>query len=179
MSTGGRGDRRAGWERLPDRLRPLAEATGRQRLTNQRLIETTLLVLIGILLAVATVNDVVRQTHTNHRLVVDLHTWRTVTGHDFHNLTVEQDQTGHTHREVVCGNTTPGPPGKRSQVCLVMTGHTVRSLREARGGYYLPPESIDLRRYRYGCFGSATPAKLCGLAKPPAGASAPPLVAGG
>jgi hypothetical protein len=179
MSTRERSIRRADWEWLPPWLRPLAEGHGRERLTNQRLVETTLLVLIGILLAVATVNDVVRQTHTNDRLVADLHTWRTVTGHDFHNLTAEQDQTGHTHREVVCGNTTPGPPGKRPEVCLVMTGATVRNLREARGGYYLPPEVIDLRRYRYGCFGSAVPAKLCGLAKPPAGASAPPLVRGG
>jgi hypothetical protein len=179
MSTGRSSVQPSRWERLPARLRPLAEGHARERLTNQRLIETTLLVLIGVLLAVATANDVVRQTQTNHRLVADLRTWRTVTGHAYHNLTEEQDQTGHTKREVVCGNITPGPPRKRPQVCLIMTGPTVKGVREARGGYYLPSEVIDLRRYRYGCFGSAAPAKLCGLARPPAGASAPPLVRGG
>ena len=41
-----------------------------------RLIETTLLILAGLLLAIATVNDVVDQTHVNHRLIADLRTWR-------------------------------------------------------------------------------------------------------
>ena len=39
-----------------------------------RLVETTLLVLVALLLTVATVNDLVRQTGINHRLVVDLRT---------------------------------------------------------------------------------------------------------
>jgi cell division protein FtsL len=179
MSMEGTNVESARWARLPAWLRPHGEDRGRERLTNQRLIETTLLVLIGLLLAIATVNDVVRQVHTNRRLIADLHTWRTVTGHDYQNLTAEQDQTGHTTREVVCGNIVPGAPDKRPQVCLIITGPTLRNLREARGGYYLAPEVIDLRRYRYGCFGTAAPAKLCGLAKPPAGATAPPLVKGG
>jgi len=49
-----------------------------------------LLVLAGILLATATVNDVVRQAHVDHRLIADLSTWRMSTGHDYHNLTVQQ-----------------------------------------------------------------------------------------
>jgi hypothetical protein len=52
-----------------------------------RLIETTILILFGLLLAGATVNDVVRQTHTNQRLIDDLRTWRVYTGHDYASCT--------------------------------------------------------------------------------------------
>src|SRR5437763_9343203 len=50
--------------------------------------ETVVLLLAGLLLAIATVNDVVLRTHTNHRLVADLRTWRLYTGHGYHNLSV-------------------------------------------------------------------------------------------
>src|SRR5256885_4006870 len=39
-------------------------------------LETVALLLAGLLLAIATVDDVVLRTHTNHRLVADLRTWR-------------------------------------------------------------------------------------------------------
>ncbi len=55
------------------------------------LVEVTLLILAGLLLAVATVNDVVDQTHVNHRLNADLRTWREYTGHDYKNVSTEQD----------------------------------------------------------------------------------------
>jgi hypothetical protein len=166
------------WSFLAPSLRPREENQGSQGPSNLRLIETTLLVLAGLLLAIAAINDVARQVHVNQRLIADLHTWRTVTGHDYHNLTVEQDQTAHSTREVVCGNTIPGPPGKRPQLCLVMTGPTAHNLRAARGGYYLPPEAIDLRRYRYGCFGSTAHAKLCALSKPPSSTASRPQAKG-
>ena len=51
----------------------------------------TLLILAGLLLAVATVNDLVQQTHVNHRLNADLRTWREYTGHDYKNVSTEQD----------------------------------------------------------------------------------------
>ena len=130
--------------------------------SSRRLIETTLLVLIGLLLAVATVNDVARQTHVNQRLIVDLATWRALTGHAYHNLSVEQDRSGRTTREVVCGNTTPGAPKTRAQLCLVMTGPVVHRRREVRGGYYLPAHLLfDTRSARYGCFGAAVSEGLC------------------
>jgi hypothetical protein len=150
------------FDRLPAWLRPRdveARGTGRMRLT-----ETTLLLLAGLLLAVATVNDVVLQTHTNHRLVADLRTWREYTGHDYKNLSAEQDQRGHTTTEVVCGNTVPGPPKERIQLCLQMTGPVIHGRRAARGGWYLPPKAEDLRHSRYGCFGEAKSAGLCGPA---------------
>jgi hypothetical protein len=120
-----------------------------------RLIETTLLVLVGLLLAVAVVNDVVRQTHVNHRLQADLRTWRAYTGHDYHNLTIEQTVFGErATTEVVCGNTSPGAPKARIQICLAIGGPVIDGRRTVRGGWRLPAGSEgDLPRSRYGCFG--------------------------
>jgi hypothetical protein len=141
-------------------------------MSNLRLIETTVVVFVGLLLAVATAYDVARQVHVNHRLIADLHTWRTLTGHPYHNLSPEQNVEGRGTRDVVCGNTTPGAPGARLQLCLVMTGPVVQGRRSVHGGYYLLPKVADLRRYRYACFGSAKRTQLCGLATPPGAPSA-------
>src|ERR1039458_915356 len=105
--------------RLPRWLRPRAvELPGSGR---TRLIETTLLVLAGLLLAIATVNDVGRQVNVNHRLIADEHTWRSYTGHDYHTLSVDQKLLGEASRkEVVCGNTSPGGPKERTQLCLAI-----------------------------------------------------------
>jgi hypothetical protein len=127
----------------------------------RRAVETTVLVLVGVLLAIAVARDVARPVDVNHRLSVDLATWRALTGHRYRNLRVEQDERGHSTREVVCGNLTPGPPGARPQVCYVMTGPVVRGRRAARGGYRLPADVPDLRRYRHGCFGTAVGEGLC------------------
>jgi hypothetical protein len=123
-----------------------------------RLIETTLLVLFGFLLATATVNDVARQTHVNQRLIDDLRTWRAYTHHDYHNLSIEQTLFGErSQREVVCGNTSPGAPKARVQLCLAIWGPVVNGRRTVHGGWYLPPGTEeDLRRHRYGCFGPAS-----------------------
>ena len=130
--------------------------------SSRRLVETTLLVLLGVLLAVASLNDVARQTHVNQRLIVDIATWRALTGHAYHNVSVEQDRSGRTTREVVCGNTTPGAPKTRPQLCLVMTGPVVRGRRAVHGGYYLPAHLLfDTPSARYGCFGAAIAQGLC------------------
>ena len=153
---------RGRWDRLPEWLRP--RELERQGTGRRRLIEVTLLILAGLLLAIATVNDVVDQTHVNHRLIADLHTWRVYTGHDYRDISTEQDLYGHTTRDVVCGNTSPGPPRERIQLCLQLTGPVIHGRRAARGGWYLPPKKEDLPAFRYGCFGSATPARFCGKA---------------
>ncbi len=148
------------WNRLPKWLQPRdVESPGAGR---RHLIEVTLLTLAGLLLAVATVNDVVDQTHVNHRLIADLRTWREYTGHDYKNVSTEQDLYGHTTKDVVCGNTTPGPPKERIQLCLQMSGPVVDGRRAALGGWYLPPKVEDAPISRYGCFGSATAAEFCG-----------------
>jgi hypothetical protein len=125
------------------------------------LVETTLLVLAGVFFAIATVNDVVLDTHVNRRLNADLRTWRAYTGHDYKNVGVEQDVLHYTTTDVVCGNTTPGPPKQRTQICLQMTGPVVDGRRAARGGWYLPPKAEDLHRYRYGCFGMPKAESKC------------------
>ncbi len=139
---------------LPEWLAP--REFERRGAGNVRLVETTLLVLVGLLLAIATVNDVVRQSHVNQRLIADLRTWRGYTGHAYHNLAIEQEivETGR-HREVVCGNTSPGAPKARTQLCLVIGGPVRGGRRGVRGGWYLPPKAEDLRAQRYGCFGAA------------------------
>jgi hypothetical protein len=104
---------------------------------------------------------VLRQTHVNHRLVADLRTWRQYTGHNYRTLSVSQDIYGHSTREVVCGNTSPGGPRQRVQLCLLITGAGTHGRRSVRGGWYLPPQSEDLRRNRYGCFGTAKERGLC------------------
>lgn len=139
------------WQRLPPWLRPRErELPGSGRLWR---IETLALLLLGLLLAIATVNDVVLDTHVNHRLVADLRTWRAYTGHDYKNVSTEQDVKHFTTTDVVCGNTTPGPPKERVQICLQMTGAVRHGYRTVSGGWYLPPKAEDLRHYRYGCFG--------------------------
>ncbi len=158
------------WDRLPQWLQPRdvqSPGTGRRHL-----VEVTLLILVGLLLAVGTVNDLVDQTHVNYRLNADLRTWREYTGHDYKNVSTEQDLYGHTTKDVVCGNTTPGPPKERIQLCLQMTGPVLHGRRAARGGWYLPPKVEDAPAFRYGCFGAATPAEFCGTAA--AGAAGSP-----
>jgi hypothetical protein len=149
---------RDGWDWLPASLRPrtLDPVAG---IPSGRtwLIETIVLVLVGLLLAVATVNDVARQRGVNERLIADLHTWRLYTGHDFHNVSADQELLGATSgKEVVCGNTTPGPPKARPQICLAVWGPVVHGARTVHGGWYLPAKvQDDVRAERYGCFGAA------------------------
>ncbi|HEY5343733.1 MAG TPA: hypothetical protein VIJ66_08775 [Solirubrobacteraceae bacterium] len=150
------------WDRLPAWLRPREqELAGRGR---RRLVEVTLLILAGLLLTVAVVNDLVEQTHVNHRLIADLRTWRQYTGHDYKNLSTEQDIYGHTTRDVICGNTTPGPPGERIQLCLQMTGPVIHGRRAVPGGWYLPPKVENEPSQRYGCYGLAKGEHRCGAA---------------
>ncbi len=146
-------------ERLPERLR--AREVELPGLGTLRLLETMVLVVVGLLLAVATIDDVVLQTHVNHRLVADLSTWRSYTGHDYKNIGVEQDIYGHTTNDTVCGNTSPGPPKERTQICLQMTGPVLGGRRAAKGGWYLPVKSEDRRALRYGCFGRAVAEGRC------------------
>jgi cell division protein FtsL len=153
--TSGRTSGRPARRRLPGWLRPRDhELPGSGR---TRLVETTLLLLAGLLLAVATVNDVVRQTHVNQRLIADLRTWRTYTGHDYHNLSVDQKLLGEaSQHEVICGNTSPGAPKARTQLCLAVWGPIVNGRRTVQGGWYLPAKAEDERVDRYGCFGAGS-----------------------
>jgi hypothetical protein len=137
-------------------------AAGRRDRGEVWLIETTLLVIVGVILAVATVNDVGRQVQTNHRLIADLRTWRQYTGHDYHNISLDQETLGiDSQHEILCGNTSPGAPGAKTQICLVIWGPVVNGVRAVHGGWYLPPRVEDVRARRYGCFGSGVKG-ICG-----------------
>jgi hypothetical protein len=162
--------------RLPEWARP--RESERQGLGSLRLAESCILILLGALLALATINDVVRQTHVNHRLVADLRSWRLVTGHDYRNLSVEQDVKRHSTRDTVCGNISPGGPKERTQVCVLLSGPVISGRRAVSGGYYLPPQIVDLARNRYACFGSSAQAGVCG-SKPPVGAPPAPALPSG
>jgi hypothetical protein len=119
-----------------------------------RLIETTVLVLVGLLLAIATLYDLALNTRINHRLVADLRTWRAYTGHDYHTLGIDRQLLGASSaHEVVCGNTTPGPPEARTQLCLVIYGPVISGRRGVHGGWYTVAYGHDERASRYGCFG--------------------------
>jgi hypothetical protein len=146
------------WERLPERLRPRTHerASGRNP-GDMWLIETTLLVLVGLLLAIATVNDVARQRSVNGRLIADLRTWRHYTGHDYRNVEADQELLGvSSQKEVVCGNTSPGAPQATTQICLMVWGPVVNGTRTIHGGWYLPAKvEDDVPGERYGCFGPA------------------------
>jgi hypothetical protein len=144
------------WEFLPARLRPrTVELRGTGQL---RLIETTLLLLVGLVLAIATVNDLAREAGINHRLVADLKTWRHYTGHDYRNISIDQETLGaNSQREVLCGNTSPGAPKSRTQICLAIWGPVLDGRRAVHGGWYLPANvENDVRADRYGCFGPGT-----------------------
>jgi hypothetical protein len=145
--------------RLPPWARPReAQASDGGR---TRRVETIVLLLVALLLSIATVNDVVLATHTNHRLVADLQTWRTYTGHEYHSVSVEPDVRHHTTRDVVCGNTSPGAPGERIQFCLQLSGPVVHGRRATQGGWYLPARTQNLPADRYGCFGIAKTQGAC------------------
>ncbi len=146
------------WRRLPPWLRPrTVELKGSGKLW---LIETTLLVLVGVVLATATINDVAHQVGINRRLIADLKTWRHYTGHDYRNLSIDQELFGSgSQREVVCGNTSPGAPKTRTQICLAIWGPVADGRRAVHGGWYLPANvEFDVRADRYGCFGPAAQA---------------------
>jgi hypothetical protein len=153
-------DRDDRWAWLPPGLRPrdrVEPGSGRMWL-----VETTLLLLAGVLLATATINDVSRQVGIEHRLSADLRTWRVHTGHDYRNIKVDQQIFGSTsQREVVCGNTRPGGPRTSVQLCLEIWGPTVAGVRQVHGGWYLPPHVEDEAALRSGCFGDAVAEELC------------------
>jgi hypothetical protein len=170
-------------ERLRQSLGPRREERrGRGEL---RLIETTLLALVGAVLLVATVNDVRRSVHIGRRLAADLESWKAIMGVPYHNPFIEQDVRTYTTRDVLCADTSKGKPLGKPQVCLVFTGPVHDGRRAARGGFYLLAKGkdvhepvLDKARYRYACFGSAVSEHLCGVSKPPPGVPTRPYVGG-
>jgi hypothetical protein len=171
-------------ERPRDALRPRdEERRGRGEL---RFIETAVIVLVGIVLVVATANDVHRQVHIGTRLAADLESWKQYTHVAFHNPFIEQDIKTYTTRDVVCADETIGKPEGKPQACLIFTGPVHQGRRTARGGFYLIARGTDIHepvldrpQYRYACSGSAVSEHLCGLSAPPPGVPTPTRLVGG
>jgi hypothetical protein len=149
------GTERRPYRSIPAWLRPREqrpEETGSRRVWR---IEAAVLVLVALLLAVATVNDVGRAAHNGERFNADIRTWRHFTNDNFHNLSVSTEVFGKTSKtEVVCGNTVGGAPGSKPQVCLVMVGAVRGGIRRVAGGWYTPAYVADIPSRRYGCFGT-------------------------
>lgn len=181
--------------RLPAWLSPRdQERRGRGE---QRLVEGFILVVVAIVLAVATVHDLLREIEIGDRLHADLVSWVSYTKpyfHDaygtYHNPLIEQNVTTYTTRDVVCANTADIKPAGSVQVCLIFKGPVRAGHRRAVGGYYLYAAGTDIHepvldrpQYSFGCFGSATSEvtpkgqRICAMASPPK-VYDPPLVGG-
>jgi hypothetical protein len=120
------------------------------------------LIAVGLVLTIATLNDVAIQVGKDNRFSADVHTWRADTGHDYLNITTESgEETGHGTRDLACANTSAGAADARTQLCLVLTGPVVHSMRTISGGFYVPPYFPDKAAHRYGCFGAAVEEGLC------------------
>ena len=149
--SAGEGGARFRW--LPEPLRPRDQE--RRASGSVRLVESTLLVIAAVFLIVVTVYDLHRQTGINGRLSADEATWRHYT-HLGVELSVDTILLGTEYkstREVVCGNTSPGKPGTRTQLCLEVWGPVRHGVRVVHGGWYLPRKVPDVTSKRYGCFG--------------------------
>ncbi len=119
-----------------------SELPGRGEL---RLVEGVVLVLVGLLLAVATVDDVARQAGINHRLDADLRSWRRYTHHDYKNV---GDRPGTARRRDRArrrlrqrrsrARRTSGPRSASSSRARRRGG-----LRTVAGGWYLPAKTAD------------------------------------
>ena len=146
--------------RLPSWLAPRDTGSSSKRLWR---IETVVLVALGLLLAIASLNDLVWSVDDNARLVADQMTWRHYTHRDYFNVSAAPLVVGRP-LDLSCANATPGPPGERTQICILMEGPIRDGLRQVVGGFMLPARAGDFSRNRYRCYGAATAQRLC--AKP-------------
>ena len=149
----------ARFDRLPPVLRPRDRDDGGGPL--RRSIELTVLIVIGLVLALATVNDTVSQVHIEERLAADKTTW-----HDYtHNAKVKIGLTQGvaTTADIGCA---PPSPGAGYRLCLVMSGPSRNGVRTVAGGYRLPLTGDDLYRHRYGCFGLPLEQAICSSVAP-------------
>jgi hypothetical protein len=136
-----------------------------------RLIETAVLLVAGLVLAVATVNDIGRSVHISERIGVDQHTYRyymhTQGGVATSIRKVPVTPGTRTKVDVACS---PPPGGTRGSTCLVIGGPAggagPQHQRTIEGGYRLLPDSRNRYVARYGCFGVSARQQLCGASPP-------------
>jgi len=144
-------------ERLPGWLAPRAQDATPRRLWR---LESAVIVALGGFLAIASINDLAQTVNTNTRLVADQRTWRTHTHRDYFNVSAAPLVLG-TTLDLSCADATPGPPGERTQICLLIDGPVRGGLRSVVGGFRLPARRGDFPQYRYDCYGEARSRHLC------------------
>lgn len=132
-----------------------------------RLVETAIVIVAGLVLAVATVNDIGRAVHINERLRIDAHTYRyymhTQRGVATSIRKVAVTPAVQGKVDVACS---PPPGGPRGSTCLVIGGPVHPSAsgqqRAVLGGYELLPRQRNRYYARFGCFGAPARQQLCG-----------------
>ncbi len=127
----------------------------------RRSLETLVVVLVGVLLAVATVDDLHRQVGLNERFAVDKRTWRSYTHRNVKLLGITPAIRGNL--DIVCG---PPIVGDTSRLCLMLGGPAHVHERQLLGGFRLAFMRPNRYIYRYGCFGVAASRSLCGVSGP-------------
>ena len=124
-------------------------------------LETIVLVVIGLLLTAAVVNDVVRELGIDAREKVDMRTFKHyVPGTPPKHIEVAPGQRGLP--DITCGRPIVYA---NVRVCLIMVGSSHVLYRRVAGEYTLPFLHSDRRRYRFSCAGYAVTHHLC----PPGG----------
>jgi hypothetical protein len=139
-----------------------------------RAIETTVMALIGLLLAVAVIYDVAHQVGINTRTTADRATWRAYAHVSDVKTRIDVRTLLRGTTDFACRSTSTVPAVAAHQVrlCLMISGATHGNRRAIDGGYYLAPHASDRYDYRYGCFGLPAERKLCGAANITAAANA-------
>ncbi len=157
--------------RLPSALQPRdIDDPSRRR----RRVEGAILIIIALIIGVAAIYDVTRQVSINYRLTADIETWRELTGQNFKNVSIEQDEKHFTTNDVACANISFAQPGAKTQICFVLVGPIIHGRRVTRTGFFLPPHLSDLPKHRYGCFGVPMKRYACRLARPAGAFTTPP-----
>jgi hypothetical protein len=145
-------------DRLPPVLQPRAVDDGGG--PGRRAAELAVLLVLGLLLAAATVDDVVHQVRVDERIAVDKTTWIAYTHHPLKKIFIK---TGvGTTTDVGCA---PPATGASYRLCLILSGPS-SPRRMVRGGYRLPLIGDNRFGRRYACFGSALGDGLCGASGP-------------
>lgn len=158
--------------RAPAWVQARPEAHGDPAGPETRMIETAIVILVGLILAVAVVYDVVRQVGVNTRQSADRNTWRAYTHQKRKNVSVRGLLRGDT--DFVCQPaplTAAAPTEQR--LCLMVIGPVRARRRTVAGGYYLQGRREDRYVNRYACFGLPATRRLCGLGTAPPATPAP------
>jgi hypothetical protein len=142
---------------LSARLRPRDVDVPSSRLWRA---ETMALVVVGVVLTALATNDIFWSVQSSAVRVADQNTWRHYTHRNYFNVSAGPLVYGRPV-DVSCADATPGPPGERTQICLIMDGPAVAGLRHVIGGWRLPPRKGDFAIDRYGCYGAARTTTIC------------------